>query len=230
MKISIVIPTFNEEKTISTCLSQFKGKLSETEIIVVDGGSTDDTLEKARYFPAIKIFSADKLSRSYQMNKGAEAATGDWLLFLHADTLLPANWENEVVKAKAGGYKAGCFRVEHGKHESMTLRDKVHARLVDLRTHYQRYPYGDQAIFIDKNIFEELDGYKDIPIMEDYEFSRRVYKKYGEFYRSKKTAAPSFIRFKGKFWRTGLAMLATPQLYKLGVSPQWLAKLNKEIR
>ena len=230
MKISIIIPTYNEEKKIAACLAQFRGRLSEEEVIVVDGGSQDNTVEIIRRFPGIKQYSAARSNRGYQLNKGAEVASGEWLVFLNADIQLPPDWRNELYKAAAAGFRAGCFRLAYGRAGELPLSNKLAAWLTSLGSHYTRFPYGHQAVFVEKLAFDTLGGYKDIPVMEDYEFSLRFYKSIGKFYRSLREVGLSFRRFRGRCLSAVITMWFFPKLFRLGISPYWLAKFYKAVR
>ena len=165
----MIVPTLNEEKDLKRCLSALSLSDKE-ELIVVDGGSTDATVSIASEFTD-KVITAKK-GRGTQMNAGAEAASGDVLLFLHADCVLPPEgftiigktlWVNEV---SAGGFYIGI------EHPSFTFR--VIEYFANLRSAVTRLIYGDQGLFLRKETFLKLGGFKDIPLMEDIEISQRL--------------------------------------------------------
>lgn len=164
MKISIIIPTYNEESTIERLMETLEPLNERCEILFVDGGSTDGTLAllKDRY-PVIQ----SPKGRAKQMNKGAEESSGDVLFFLHCDSEVPATAleEIETVMKK---YRAGCFGIAfHSKHFFMwTCRVISNHRIKD-----RKVMFGDQGIFIDRELFFEAGMFPNLPIMEDYQFS-----------------------------------------------------------
>ncbi len=148
------------------------------EVIVVDGGSKDDTVQIAELF-GVKVLSA-AANRAIQMNLGAKAATGDILLFLHADTRLPAQFHIMIAKALFAGSKsnslvkvpvAGAFRLQI---DAPLLSLRLIEFGINWRSRWLQMPYGDQAIFLKPQLFYALGGFPDIPIMEDFEFMLRL--------------------------------------------------------
>jgi len=170
--ISIIVPTLDEQDTIAECL----GRLSDipgTEIIVVDGGSTDKTLQAASSF-GVRILKTPP-GRARQMNTGAAAAVGGILLFLHADTKLPYGFAESVRQVlKAPDVAAGAFKL---KIAAPGLKLRIIEWLVYCRSILSRMPYGDQAIFLTAEMFRSVGGFPDLPIMEDFEFVRRLRRK-----------------------------------------------------
>ncbi len=172
MKISVIIPALNESEhiaaTIESCReNDLLGLL--LEIIVVDGGSQDDTAEIARRLGASCVRSA-RPGRAVQMNEGAKEALGDVLMFVHADTRLPVDWTAFVQRAVENGYRAGCFRLSFG-HRSPMLR--FYGWLTRFDMDFMRF--GDQGMFILAEEFDRLGGYRaDHRVLEDNEFTRRI--------------------------------------------------------
>lgn len=168
-KVTVVIPTLNEaEQITATIASAREGK--PREIFVVDGGSTDKTVQYAREAGATVIVSAR--GRARQMNAGAAHATGNTLLFLHADTLLPGNYLSAVsgtLRRPNVGAGAFRFKIDRNFNGKWILE-----RTVNLRSRWCQMPYGDQALFLRRSVFEEIGSFADMPIMEDYEFVRRL--------------------------------------------------------
>lgn len=167
MGISIIIPVLNEEGTIQATLRSLP---SSVEPIVVDGGSTDRTCERAE--ESARVIRAPR-GRARQLNAGAKAATEDLLLFLHADTRLPKEAFREISRTVEAGYVGGGFL---GRFDSNHLLFRFGYPFRDLRTRLFFEIYGDQGIFVRRDVFEALGGYRDFPILEDYEFIQRLRK------------------------------------------------------
>ncbi len=173
IKISIIIPVFNEAVNIDKFLNQFNCD-QEKEIIFVDGGSTDNTVNLIKKKGFQIINSAEK-KRSYQMNLGAKNAQGNFLLFLHGDTFLPDNYLDSIEHIlNQKDIIAGAFQ--------LTINDpKIVFRLLEIlinwRSNIFSLPYGDQGIFIKKSTFQEIKGFPNVPIMEDFMLIKMLQKK-----------------------------------------------------
>ena len=221
--ISIIIPALNEEENIAACLACC-GTSPGTEMIVADGGSRDRTVEIARSLGARVIVSSP--GRSRQMNLGAREASANLLLFLHADTRLPAGFADSVSEVLSRpGTVAGAFRFRlDARSPSLSFIQRV----ANWRSRRFQLPYGDQAIFLKKVIFEEMGGYPEMPIMEDYEFIRRLKRK-GRIYTAPLPAVTSARRWmEVGVWKTTLLNWAIVIAYSLGVSPATLARWYRQ--
>jgi rSAM/selenodomain-associated transferase 2/rSAM/selenodomain-associated transferase 1 len=169
--ISVIIPALNEAHNIAGTLAAIANK-EHAEIIVVDGGSIDKTVYIAKKLGATVVYGSPPRSR--QMNQGAEAATKDILLFLHADTLLPQNFTRHVMGAlEQPDVAAGAFEL---RIDSPVPSLRIIERIANWRSKYLRMPYGDQAIFLYAKIFHQMGGFQRIPIMEDFELISRLQK------------------------------------------------------
>ena len=169
MLISVIVPTLNEEATLAATLRQLAGHPS-VELIVVDGGSADRTVEIAQRFTPYVFVTAP--GRAQQMNLGARHATGDILLFLHADTfLLPGALDEIQRRIIAEGAVGGAFDL---RLDSPRRLCQFVARVSNRRSRLLRLPYGDQGIFVWRQVFDVLGGFPDVPIMEDIGFARRL--------------------------------------------------------
>ena len=170
--ISIIIPTLNEANAIEETITRLP-KSEQVEIVVVDGGSSDGTAELAREL-GIRVLSTAP-SKAEQMNAGAAKARGEVLLFLHADTRLPEKFEEKVLTATARkGFCAGAFTLGIDS-EDWGLR--FIEWVANWRARFFKMPYGDQALFVSRQLFLEIGGFADYPIMEDFELIRRLKKK-----------------------------------------------------
>lgn len=218
-RVSVIISALNEgERIVASIGSARRG--NPEQIIVVDGGSTDGTEQLARGAGATVIGAEP--GRARQMNAGAARATGHALLFLHADTLLPPGYVHAVSQTLgAPGVAAGAFRL--GIEGAFPGR-----RLVEWGIHFRsrrlQRPYGDQAIFLRRAIFEELGGFANQPFLEDVEFIRRL-RRLGRI-----VVVPQTVRTSGRRWqqlgalRTTLTNQFILTAYALGVSPEALAR------
>lgn len=230
--VSIIIPVLNEEKLIAATLEHLKTVKGNFELIVVDGGSSDKTTEIAKKFA--KVVESPR-GRAIQMNKGAEVAKGEILLFLHADTFLPPEAINSIEEALTGPeIVGGRFKVRLD-NDKMIYR--IIGGLINLRDRFTRGFTGDQCIFIRKDTFERLGGYRDFPLMEDLDLARRMRRAgpaeggAGKIVRLPLTVTTSARRWQRKgVWRTILLMWALRILYLLGVPSQTLKKFYGEVR
>lgn len=169
--ISVVIPVLNEEKALPTTLEHLLRQVGDYEVIAVDGGSTDSTLAILKSHPRIRLLFARK-GRATQMNAGANAAKGTWLLFLHADTLLPTGALQRLGALTAGGrIEAGGFR-HRFSGDARSLR--FISWLDNLRCRATRIVYGDQALFVRRALFQKLGGFPERATMEDVAFGEKL--------------------------------------------------------
>jgi rSAM/selenodomain-associated transferase 2 len=176
-RFSIIIPVLYESKVINALLESLEKLRTDRsfEVIVVDGSPTQDTLQVITNQQIIKI--ACRQGRGYQMNTGAAQATGEILVFLHADTFIPSNAFFLMQSALSDPrYIGGAFSLDIEPHTRFL---KMIATYSTLRSRFTKAPYGDQVIFVRKNYFHAIGGYSDIPLMEDVELMRRIRRKKG---------------------------------------------------
>ncbi|MEH2109824.1 TIGR04283 family arsenosugar biosynthesis glycosyltransferase [Nostoc sp.] len=168
-KISIIIPAINEAENIKKAIATTQSSIN-IEVIVVDGGSSDDTVAIAQSLN-VKVISSSP-GRAVQMNAGAVAASGEILLFLHADTRLPTGFDEMIRTAlQQPGIVAGAFKL---RIDASLLSLRWVEWGVNVRSHFYQMPYGDQAIFLTKEVFQQIGGFPELPIMEDFELMRRL--------------------------------------------------------
>lgn len=170
-RLAIIVPVLDEGAGIAAALAALQPlRARGARVIVVDGGSRDDTLELARPM-ADEVLTAER-GRARQMNAGAiRAGEADTLVFLHADTRLPGDADRLVAGAIEGGARWGRFEVRIDGRSPWLA---VVAALMNLRSRLTGICTGDQALFVDRRFFEDLRGYADVPLMEDVEFCRRA--------------------------------------------------------
>jgi len=218
--LSVIIPTLNEEKNIAACLEATRNARN-IERIVVDGGSADKTAEIARSWGATVITS--EKGRARQMNAGARAAAGQFLLFLHADTILPEGFDEEVrYLLRRPRVSAGAFSFWLTRRSAFSLG--LIRLITNWRSRYLQMPYGDQAIFIRSRLFHKIGGFPDLPIMEDYEIIRRLRKK-GKIVTSPLPALTSSRRWQTLgIWKTTFLNSAIVAAYYLGITPSQIRR------
>jgi rSAM/selenodomain-associated transferase 2 len=216
--ISAVIPTLNAEATLEQTLLSLNGCPLVGEIIVADGQSRDATQRLAENVGAKLCFSEP--GRGQQLATGAEAASQDWLLFLHADTVLEPGWESEAedFMKHFPSDSAAVFRFALDDERFLA---RVLTFFVRLRTIVFALPYGDQGLLISKKFYNELSGFKPIALMEDVDIIRRIGRLRLTRFNSRAVTSAEKFRREGYIVRP-LRNLLTLTLFFCGVSPEKL--------
>ena len=170
-KISIIIPTINEANNLPFLLADLSSIQKDGEIIIVDSGSEDKTIDIANIYGA-KVFISKERNRGLQLDIGAKNSKGDWLIFLHADTRLTHDWfikTNSFLKGKKNNIYYFEFKINHKK-----IIYRILEILVNFRSKYFKQPYGDQGLIIHRTTYFKNHGFRKIPLMEDIDFLRRL--------------------------------------------------------
>ena len=222
--LSVVIPTQNEAAVIGARLDEIEASLSVSEIIVADGGSVDGTqaIVERRGVRLIEGFSG----RGAQLAAGARAATGNWLLFLHADTKLGPGWSTEIMKfvdEPENRFRAGYFRFALDDIQPAARRLE---QIVHWRCQLLNLPYGDQGLLINVDYYDRLGGFPAIPLFEDVALIRKIPRH--RLQELPCDAITSAVRYQrdGYFIRP-LKNLSLLALYSVGFPPNYLATLYK---
>lgn len=222
MKLSVVIPTLEAEATLAATLAALvPGAVSGLvrELIVCDGGSGDLTREIAEACGARIVTSAR--GRGLQLSKGAEAARGDWLLFLHADSVPQKGWEREVRRHLESEERAAVFRY---RLDDRGWRARLIETVVALRTRLLALPYGDQGLLISRRHYDGIGGFRPLPIMEDVDIISRIGRRRLKLLRSHAMTSAARYRRDGYARRMGLNLLCLG-LWFMGGSPERIARL-----
>jgi hypothetical protein len=219
--VSVIIPVLNEGDRIEGTIQRVKDP--DVEVIVVDGGSHDDTVSKARAAGA-RVESGHR-GRARQQNRGAAIARGHVLQFLHADTRLPRDYVDHIFEALMDpGTVVGAFRFKTDLNSRMM---KWIEYIVNLRSQYFKLPYGDQGLFIRKNVFESIGGFPDVPLAEDLFLVRRLSK------RGRIRIAPAEAITSARRWqrvgllRNSLLNIVVAMGCYLGIPPHVLLSLQR---
>jgi rSAM/selenodomain-associated transferase 2 len=227
-KISIIIPVLNESSGIKNTIEHLRGLITATglsaEIIVVDGDPEGKTIAAIKNDKVIT--AVGKTGRASQMNKGAQLASGEILLFLHADTRLPDN-SLILIDAACGNpvRGAGAFDLAIASKRRVF---RLIETMANLRSHLTKIPYGDQALFFATGYFKEIGGFADVPIMEDVEIMRRIKKRRDKIIFLNQTVRTSPRRWeKEGVWTCTLRNWSIVSLYIAGVAPQRLVKFYR---
>jgi rSAM/selenodomain-associated transferase 2 len=217
--LSVVIPVLNAENGLPACLAALMEGLEAgliRELVISDGGSSDKTLQIAEEVGAIVV--TGPASRGGQLRRGVAAAQGDWVLLLHADTVLEPGWSQAVMAHMPSG-QAGYFRLGFA---SGGMSARIVAGWANLRSKWFDLPYGDQAMVLPRALLDSVGGVPDMPLMEDVALARALR---GQMTPLPVTARTSAERYETEGWiRRGRRNLWTLCRYLCGADPQRLAQ------
>ena len=222
--ISVIMPILNEAKILDETLAKLEDELKNYELIIVDGGSTDGSIEIAEKYGT--VVKSDR-GRAKQLNVGAKAASGSVLVFLHADVWLEEGALCAVKRTLSSGYVGGGFLQKIDGHDPLY---RIIEFTANLRGKYQKIFYGDSGIFLSKKDFERLRGFPDVPIMEEIVFSKNM-RKLGKTKMIEPRIHISPRRWQAKgIIRTTIINWFITFLYNCGYPLERLAKLYQDIR
>ena len=226
MAVSIVIPTLNEEDNIKNLLNNLKNLKGDFEVIFSDGGSSDKTLDIIKDFGNYKIITSKK-GRARQLNNGAKESNNDILFFLHADSIIEENALIKIEDFIKNGNKVGCLKI---KFDSKKILMNIFAILSNLRVKYRNIAFGDQGIFIEKKLFEDIGMFEDIPLMEDYKLSIKL-KNICRIKYIDSFIVSSSRRFeKNGIIKTALLMQKLQYMFRKGVSIDKIASIYNSMK
>ncbi len=219
--LSIVIPTLNSTKTIAPTLMSLSEGITTgliKELIISDGNSTDAINEMCEEIGAILING--QKGRGIQLHRGAMQAKGEWILFIHSDTVLPIGWTdaffNHIKTKKKAGYCKLTF-------DEASIKAKIVSTGANLRSKFLKLPYGDQTLLISRKLYKGIGGYPDLPIMEDVSIAKLLKNNLDLIPINVKTSSK---RYKQNGWfGQSIKNLTLFIMFKLGVDPKKLAKI-----
>ncbi len=219
--VAVIVPVLDESLTIDEVLTHVRRTQGPVELIVVDGGSADDTVARAQAHPGVMVVRAPR-GRARQMNAGARAAESEVLLFLHADSRLPEGAVQMVQRAARQGVDFGCFRL---RIESRDPRLALASRMISLRSQWLASSTGDQGQFFRREFFWSLGGFPEMPLCEDIELFRHAAR------AGQRACLPGHVWTSARRWethgvlRTMAKMWLIRALYHAGMPPSRLATL-----
>lgn len=218
--VSIVVPLLNESAVVPELIEHLQG-LNTAQIIIVDGGSDDNTVELLKQAGLMVVISV--AGRANQMNAGAKHASESMLVFLHADTRLPANYRSEIAKAEVWGR----FDVQF---DSVSRAMSVIAFFMNWRSRLSAVATGDQAIFVDAAVFDSIGGFPDMPIMEDVALCKRLRQLHAPYSSKAKVTTSARRWLRNGIISTVLKMWWYRLAFFFGVSPSTLKNGYDNVR
>ncbi len=223
--VSIIIPTLNAVPSIGPTLAALVPGVADglvREVVLADGGSTD-AIEQVAEETGARMIEAEP-GRGSQLRAGGMAARGDWLLFMHADTVLPADWPEAVARhIQRNADRAGYFRLHFDS-------ERPYARWTEgwanIRSRVLKLPYGDQGLLVSRRVYEEIGGFQPMPLMEDVAIARALRGRMRCLGPAVITSAERYER--DGYWRRGWRNWGCLGLYFMGVSPEKIAQIYRK--
>lgn len=225
MQISVIVPTYNESAVIVELLNYLSdhAKDSAREILVVDGMSSDDTVQRVRDAGYQCLISPQK-GRAAQMNLGARLTSGDILYFVHADSVPPKTYVSDILSEIKRGAESGCYRFKFNSNHPLLKINGWFTRFDSLMCRG-----GDQTLFIKREVFKELNGFKNYAIMEDFEMIKRLRDR-GTFQIIQKDVIVSARKYdENSYLKVNFINLVIFSMYYLGTSPNTMVHAYQEL-
>lgn len=223
--VSVIIPTLNEEKNVGKLVQHLLAHQDDSllEIIVVDGGSTDSTISRAEKVGA-KVITCTKCGRANQMNIGSQAAQGTILYFVHCDTFPPITYLKDIQVAVQTGFPIGCFQTKFDTNRP----------LVKTNSWWSQFDFlfcrgGDQTLYVTKKVFDALNGYKEMLIMEEYDFLTRARKQYPFKIIPSKVLVSARKYEQRSYVKVQFANAVIFNMYRFGVSQERLVRTYRKL-
>ncbi len=229
--LSIIIPTLNAEKDLARCLAALVPAVVDglvKDVVIADGGSSDRTLKIADQAGAVAISTA--AGRGGQFIEGAKAAKGEWLLFLHADTVLAPGWHADAIAFMDGvdtGRRKPCAAAFGFALDDDGLAPRVVETMVGIRAGVLKLPYGDQGLLISRALYSEIGGFKPMAMMEDVDIVRRLGSRRITILRAKAVTSAQRYRREGYLRRVARNQLCLAY-YAVGASPDRIRKIYEK--
>ena len=222
MRLSVIVPAYREGEEAALQIHRLSRHPLVSEVLVAQADCAPSFHRVLKKVPKIKLLEAPRKGRAAQMNAGARAARGDLYLFLHADSAVGPGGIEEMAQSMRDKTKVGgAFRLRFNRN---TRAYRLKAWGANARSKILGMPYGDQGFFARREVFERLGGFRDLPLFEDVDFFDRL-KKQGPWVLLKSKVTTSVRRWQRQgYWKATLKNLLWIVLYRLGVSPRWLAK------
>ncbi|HEY2664442.1 MAG TPA: TIGR04283 family arsenosugar biosynthesis glycosyltransferase [Candidatus Binataceae bacterium] len=226
IRLSIVVPVLNEQEVLSATLAAIQEGAPDAEVIVVDGGSSDASVRIAEQFTD-QVLAAPR-GRAQQQNLGAARSSGEALVFVHSDTIVPPTFSDDIAAALTDPWVCGGrFDIRFDDPRAIS---RLIGRAISLRSRLTRSATGDQAIFVRRATFARLGGFPEIPICEDLALMRLL-KRAGRVACLRSTVTSSARRWQhGGFARTIVLLWTIKSLYLCGVAPERLARWYADVR
>ncbi len=224
--VSLIVCTYNELARTETLASQLRCLAGQCEVIIADGGSTDGTRD--RLAGEFRVVDCPK-GRGRQLNRGAEASHGDILFFMHADSILPPDPLGQIRRVMQG-HRVGCFGISF-PHSTIAMA--CCQRLSNFRARFRKVMFGDQGIFIERALFAELGGFREIALMEDYQLSLDLQERHIAYGMCDKRIETSDRRYAGSILHQLAVMRQMAVLrkrYRQGEDPELLAAEYRDLR
>jgi len=225
-KVSIIIPVYNEEETIEKLLLHLQNCVigHDSEIIVVDGASTDKTMEVVKCC-GVRFIACNKKGRAAQMNFGVEHTDGEILYFVHADSIPPTSFIDDIYQSVENGFDAGCYRFRFDSGHPLLKANSYFTRFDRLMCRG-----GDQTLFVKRSVFEELGGYKEhYLIMEDFDLIQQLRKNYAFKIIPKDVIVSARKYENNSYLKVNFVNLVIFLMYFTGVSQETMVHAYKEL-